>query len=165
MIELAEILYHVRLLRSPPLGVRAVLGGISGVLAIAVLGLLFRFVRSPSALATALGDDLPDGVSRPWLIGVFGAVVGIVFELLVAAGESIRPRPPVLFSEVTLVDLGAWAAVSAGLVVGGAIVLRVHNRPSLRVYSQWIVVSIVVVGLTLWMLLIVYEILGLAGLL
>lgn len=170
MIELFEVILHYRLHQSPPLITRIMLGAIAGILTVSLLSPWFVFVRQtpPQLLAIAAGTSRTarQTVSRTQLgttALALGMLVGATFEAFVAFGEQIHPEQLVVLNEITIVDLVSWLIVSAMVFTVGLITSRAHGHPIHPAYRQWLVVSVVSVGILLWILLIIYELLGILG--
>lgn len=176
-VVLRQVVLHVRLHRSPSIAVRlgiALLGGLGAVgLTAPVVYYLWGRPEAVDAIAAVLLRQSPDDVpgSAAGVVALLlGMLVGAVLEVTVAAVEQVRPEPVVLFNEVTQVDVVAAVAVMALVFVGGVVAVRHMGmefpEPSPpTAYRRWFALSVGFVAVVLWLILLVYDLLGLTGLL
>ena len=175
MIEFIELFYHIRVHRDPPFGLRVAFGLIAGAMSVGILGALVRYFDAApipvGALMAVFLRRRPESVrwTSYLAIGIAGMLVGALLEAFVYIGEQLSDHPAVVLSEITTVDILASLLVIVLVFGAGLIAMRVDDRrvPNWRSRAMilWLILAILLVGLTLWLLLIIYEVLGIAGVL
>lgn len=173
MIEFLDLPIHIRLYRSPPLSVRLSIALLASIVGLVLLApIISRLWDRPQPIDTLVAIVLcraPSNLSRGAFIGVVlagGMLVGLTLEILVAAGERRTTEKVVLLNEVTRVDAIALGLVIAGVFLAGMLAFRTREEPlhaPTRMYRRWLLVSIVYPAVVLWLILLIYDILGFAG--
>lgn len=175
MFDPAVVLFHARLQQSPPLGTRLAIALLGGLAATAIVAPIVSYRWGRLEPVEAIEDVvLRIPMSRvptariAVLVGL-GMLVGLVFEALAAAGERIVGDPTVLVSELTLVDAIAGIVVMAGVFAAGLLAVHIvrtgdPDDPTIAaVYRRWLLVSVGFVGVCIWAILVIHDLLWLAG--